>query len=301
MRHLILPTYVVEIARSGSIRKAAEKLNITASALNRRLQDLEHEIGAPLFERKARGVRLTAAGEMFMRYARNQIAEAEQFASQVEELKGLRRGPVRIACSQALATNYLPTQIAKFRQDRPGITFDLQVMDHDQALAALTAYDVDLALVFRPEIWPQIRILATLPQRIVVIMRKDHPLAGTGQLRLSECLEFPLALPDRSLSGRQILDSVAARRDLVLEPQAESNSFEMLRGLVLHGNFISIQIEIGAPSSDVIPDLLCRSLDDRDIQRSDLALCQLRGRSLSVAAASFAETIEKSLAELTMD
>ena len=76
MRHLRLLTHVVEVARLGSIRRAAGQLNLTPSAMNRRLQELEAGIGTPLFERRPRGVRLTTAGEMFVRYARSQIADA---------------------------------------------------------------------------------------------------------------------------------------------------------------------------------------------------------------------------------
>ena len=218
--------------------------------MNRRIQDLEAELGTPLFERRARGVRLTSAGEMFMRYARSQIADVEQLRSQIEDLRGSRRGPIQLACSQALAHDFLPTMVARFLEDKPGVVFDLKVMDHDRAVTALTTYDVDLALVFRPAIWPSIRVMAALPQRLVAIMRSDHPLAGRKTLRLSDCTDHPAALPDRSLSGRQLLDDVTARKDLQLLVAAESNSFEMLRGLVLRCNMISFQIEIGAPASD---------------------------------------------------
>src|SRR5262245_64600945 len=100
MRHLRLLQYVAEGARAGSIRKAAERLNVTASAVNRRIMDLEEELDAELFERRPRGVRLTAAGEMFLRYVRAQSADVERMRSQIEDLK-VRRGVVRIACSQA--------------------------------------------------------------------------------------------------------------------------------------------------------------------------------------------------------
>src|SRR5258707_14949065 len=103
MRHLKLLTHVVEVARMGSIRKAAEHLNLTPSAMNRRIPDLEAEVGTPFFERRPRGVKLTTAGEMFVRYARSQIAETERRKSQAEPLRGLRRGPIQIACSQARA------------------------------------------------------------------------------------------------------------------------------------------------------------------------------------------------------
>ena len=66
MKHLRVLNYVDEVARSGSIRKAADRLNVTASAVNRRIADLEDELGAALFDRQPRGVRLTAAGEVFL-------------------------------------------------------------------------------------------------------------------------------------------------------------------------------------------------------------------------------------------
>jgi DNA-binding transcriptional LysR family regulator len=295
MRHLKLLANVVEVARMGSIRKAAERLNLTASAMNRRIQDLEAEVGTPLFERRPRGVRLTTAGEMFVRYARSQIAEADRMLSQVEDLRGLRRGPVQIACSQALALDFLPSHIAAFQKQHPKVLFDLKVMDHDRALNALAAYEVDLALVYRPTMWPSLRVIASIPQRLVVITRSDHPLAAKKVVRLSECAEYPAALPDRTLSGRQILDEVTTRRDLRFNMLAESNSFEMLRGLVFRCNMISFQIEIGAPSGDLGMGLTGRPVDVRDLPTADLVLCQLRGRSLPVAAATFAELMLKSM------
>jgi DNA-binding transcriptional LysR family regulator len=295
MRHLKLLTHVVEVARMGSIRKAAEHLNLTPSAMNRRIQDLETEVGTPLFERQPRGVKLTTAGEMFVRYARSQIADAGRMKSHVEDLRGLRRGPVLIACSQALALDFLAQRIASFQAQHPKVTFDLKVMDHDRALNALAAYDVDLALVYRPVMLPTLRVIASVPQRLVAIVRADHPFANKKSVRLSECMDYPVALPDRTLGGRQILDEVTARRDLRFNIMAESNSFEMLRGLVFRGHMISFQIEIGSPSRDIGLGLVGCPVDTRDVPTADLVLCQLRGRGLSVAAATFAEILVKSL------
>jgi DNA-binding transcriptional LysR family regulator len=263
--------------------------------MNRRIQDLEAEVGTPLFERRPRGVKLTTAGEMFVRYAQSQIADAERMKSQVEDLRGLRRGPVQIACSQALALDFLASRIAGFQQQHPRVTFDLKFMDHERALAALAAYDVDLALIFRPSMRPTLRVIASIPQRLVAIVRADHPLAGKKSVRLSECAAYPAALPDRSLGGRQILDEVSARRDLRFNVMAESNSFEMLRGLVHRCNAISFQIEIGAPSGDLGMSLVGCPIDTRDVPTAELVLCQLRGRVLPIAAAAFSETLSKSL------
>src|ERR1700731_1772685 len=141
MKHLRIMRYVDEVARAGSIRKAADHLNVTASAGNRRIMDPEEELGAGLFERRPRGVPPTAAGEVFVHYLREQDGGVERMKSQIEELRGLRRGTVRIACSQALALDFLPREIAAFRARFPLVQFDVKVFDHERAMGALAAYD----------------------------------------------------------------------------------------------------------------------------------------------------------------
>jgi DNA-binding transcriptional LysR family regulator len=291
MRHLKLLQQVSEIARSGSIRHAADKMNITASALNRKIQDLELELGVPIFERWPRGVKLTAAGEMFVRYARNQIAEAQRLNSLIEDLRGLRRGPIRIACSQALSYEFLPGKIAEFRQENPFLVFDLKVMHHEAAINALTDYEVDLALIYNAALRPAVEILKSVPQRLMAVMRRDHPLAKKRSLRLSDLAEQTVALPDNTIGGRQLLDQMLAKRDQRLNVAAESNSFEMLRGLVLRANMITFQIEIGSPLEGNVGELVSRPIDERDVPALDLVLCQLRGRILPFAAAVFADRL----------
>ena len=90
--------------------------------------------------------------------------------SQIEDLKGMRRGTVRIACSQALALDFLPREIGEFRKRHPLVSFDVKVLDHEQAMAALAAYEVDLVLVFRPPFLANFQPLMTLEQRIVAVM-----------------------------------------------------------------------------------------------------------------------------------
>lgn len=291
MKYLRIFKYVDEVARAGSIRKAAERLNATASAVNRRIMDLEAEIGAPLFERKPRGVRLTAAGELFVRYVREQDADVERLKSQIEDLKGLRRGTVRIACSQALAHEFLPAEISQFRARHSLVRFDVTVADHERAIQALADYEVDLVLVFRPPFLATFQPLMRLEQRLFCLMAADHPLAERKTIRLRDCAAYPVVLPERSIGGRQLLDAVSARAGLQFNIVAESNSFEFLRGMVRRERAISFQIEIGMPTDGEAHGLVARSVDDRDMPRADLVLGQLRGRSLPVAAAVFAQRL----------
>jgi len=295
MKHLRILSYVDAVARSGSIRKAADQLNVTASAVNRRIMDLEEELGAPLFERRPRGVRLTAAGEVFVNYLRQQDGEVERMKSQIEDLKGMRRGTVRIACSQALALEFLPRQIGEFRKRYPFVSFNVQVFDHEQAMTALAAYEVDLALVFRPPFLANFQPLMTLEQSIVAVMSSKHPLAGKRTVRLRDCAAYPVALPERSIGGRQLLEEVMARSRISFQLAAESNSFEMLRGLVLEANLISFQIRIGTMPSGNKLGLVARDIDDRDVPRANLVLGQLRTRTLPIPAAVFAERLARAL------
>jgi DNA-binding transcriptional LysR family regulator len=263
--------------------------------------DLEDELGAQLFERRPRGVRLTAAGEVFVNYLREQESDVERMKSQIEDLKGLRRGTVRIACSQALALDFLPRQIADFRTRHPFVAFDVRVLDHEQAMTALADYEVDLVLVFRPPFLPNFQPLMSLEQRIVAVMSAAHPLAGRRTVRLRDCAQHPVALPERSLGGRQLLDEVSARSGLVFKLAAESNSFELLRGLVIHGNLISFQIRIGTMPENNKLGLVARDIDDRDVPRAKLVLGQLRARNLPIPAAIFAEKLARVLEAMRSD
>lgn len=297
MRHLRLLRYVDEVARTGSIRKAAERLNVTASALNRRIQDIEDELGTKIFERLPRGVRLNAAGELLVRHIRTQMADLGRVRSQIEDLSGFRRGTVSIACSQALAYHLLPTEIAAYRESFPLVQFDVQVRDHTDALRALADYEVDLALVFRPSLMADLQVLSRVEQRIVAIMVATHPLAGKATVRLRDCAQYPLALPDRSYGGRQLLDEAIARGSFRFEPAIESNSFEFLRNYVRFEEAITFQIEIGAPQ--VLRErhgLVARPIDGRDVPVSMLVMGQLRGRALPVASAKFADQLGLRLA-----
>jgi DNA-binding transcriptional LysR family regulator len=294
MRHMRILQYVDEVARTGSIRRAASRLHVTASAVNRRIMDLEEELGAPLFERKARGVRLTAAGEVFVRYVRAQSADLERTRSHIEDLRGLRRGTVRIACSQALAFDFMPRMIADFRRRHPQVDFDVRVLDHINATAELANYGVDLALVFRPPPDAAVQSLMAIEQRLVVMMAERHPLSGRRTVRLRDCASYPIVLPDRSFGGRQLLEEVWGRSSLELRITSESNSFEFLRGMVRHTGALSFQIEIGTEGGNS-HGIVARAIDGRDIPRAKLVLAQLRGRSLPLASAIFAEELTRAL------
>ncbi|MBC7734437.1 MAG: LysR family transcriptional regulator, partial [Bacteriovorax sp.] len=277
MQHLRFLQYIDAVARHGSIRAAAEQLHVAASAVNRRIQDLEAELGTPLFERVPRGMRLTAAGELFVGYARRRSADLDQVRSQVEALRGLRRGLVTLAASQALAPAFLPLAIQDFQAVRAGISFDVKVLDRERAVQAVTDFEVDLGLVFNPPDLRGMRVLAQARQRTCAVVAPGHPLAGRASVRLKECLEYPLALPDRSLSGRSLLDDLFERSSVQPNAPLISNSYELMRAYARESGGVSFQIEIGAALS---AGAVAIPIDERSLPVGRLVLIALRGRVL---------------------
>lgn len=295
MKHLTSHRLIDEIARTGSIRKAAENMALTPSAVQRRLQAFEEELGEVIFERFAYGVRLNSAGELVILHIRQQLAETERLKSRLADLSGVRRGHVSIACSQALTPYFLPDEIARYMAAFPHVTFDVQVQEHSTAAQALNDYEADLALVFDASNLPGFEVITAVPQRIHAIMARGHPLAGNRALRLRDCLRFPLALPTQNFGGRTLFDKSISARSLTPQIALESNSFEYLKAHVTRTDAITFQIPIGAPDLRPDSEIVTVEISDRDVWAGLLFLGQLKGRTLSVASSRFVEQITRSL------
>jgi DNA-binding transcriptional LysR family regulator len=297
VRHLQPLEYFNAIVAAGSIRKAAETLSITSTALNRRLLAIEEELGVDLFERVPKGVQLSAAGEILLLHIRDQIADMARVKSQISDLKGERRGHVAIACSQAILTSFLPVEISKYRSQHPFVTFSVQVRDRAAAEDALLDRSADLALVFEPVQLADFQTLLAVKQSVWVLMPKDHPLAHKPILRLRECLRFPVGLPTKQYGVRHILEASARRISLNLAPVVESDSFDYLRYQAVEEGIITFQIEIGLPLNLESIGLVACKLDERDVPDGVLYVGQLKGRTLPVAGAKFANQILAALGQ----
>jgi DNA-binding transcriptional LysR family regulator len=293
MKHLRTLQLIADVAKRGSIRGTAEHLNITASALTRKVQDFEEELGTPIFERLPQGMRLNAAGELLVRHIRDQNANFERLKSQIADLSGVRRGHVAIACSQAFVDSVLPDEIADYRSRFSQVSFSVQVRDHSLGIAALANFEADLALLVNPPPTNDMHVLFAADQPFLALMRADHPLAASETVRLRECLEFPVAMPDHSLAIRHMLDVAYARVRAPGNIMIESGSLEFLRNYVLREQAITFQILPGIPVSD--PRFSARPIDTRDIPPIKIFLGQLKSRTLSVAAAKFADQLVTSL------
>lgn len=293
MRHLTVLRYIDAVVKAGSIRQAAETLAITSTALNRRILAIEEDLGVDIFERFPRGVRLSAAGEILIHHIRSQLSDIERVKSQIADLSGERRGHVAIACSQALLPFFLPEQISTYRLDHPAVTFDVLVRDRAAAEQSLIDISADLAIVFEPVRLSEFQILLTIRQPVHAVMRPDHPLAKSETLRLRDCLRYPIALPTAPYGVRHLMELAVRRTSLRLEPALESDSFEFLRYYARTENILSFQLPIGLPPSAHDDGTVNRPVDIRDVPEGFLYFGQLRGRTLPVAAARFAQQMQE--------
>jgi len=292
--------YLDEVARCGSVRQAAEHLNITPSAVLRRIQDVEEDLGEALFELTGTGMLLTTAGEIFINWIRRQNSDLSLVQSQIEEISGIRRGRISIASSPAAAAQFLPRQIVVFQKQHPGVTFAISVASHEQAIKMLIDYDVDLALIFAPPLRAEVQSIVSIGQRLSAVMREGHPLAARPVLRLRNCLEYPLALLDRSFAGRRMIDNYISGSPVNPKIVAEANTFEFLAEYVANSDAITFQVAIGTEGLSADRGLVARPVSDADKAYAPLVLMQLKGRAQPIAASRFAQHVSKALQDKRM-
>jgi DNA-binding transcriptional LysR family regulator len=297
MQNLRVYRYIDKIARTGSIRQAAEQLAITPSALNRRVIALEQELGVEIFDRLGRGVRLSTAGELLVDAMRKHLAETEALKSRIADLSGLRRGHVAIACSQAVLPHLLPDQIETYQSQFPHVTFSVMNKDGPEAADALLNYSADVAIVFDPLRQSEFYTAFALPQQIHAIMSASHPLAKKGSVSLADCIQYPLALPTPNYGVRRTIDGLLARMSTQVTPTVEADSYVFLQHYVARSRAIGFELQIGIPLLEA-SGLTSRPLSAPKATAGSLYIVYLKGRTLPVAAARFVQHLSETLLKI---
>lgn len=301
MRFMTSLRFIDAVAREKSIRKAAEKLAITSTALNRRILQIEDEIGQPLFERLASGVRLNTAGELFVQHIRAQQADLARVQSQLADLSGMRRGHVRVTTGAENLGHFLPDVIARYRSEHNAVTFDISRQHGEVAEAALASLETDLALVFEPIRRSDFQTTATTRQGVCCFMAETHDLAQLETIRLHHLIDFPVILPTAHSGVRQLLNVGLIRRNIKLAAALETDSQEFTQSYIHNEEVIGFQIPIGLPKEmaggQPVNGLIARPIDSKDIPQGTLHIGHLRGRVLPVAVAKFMDLMITALGE----
>jgi len=295
MRHLQVLKYIEKIARTGSLRSAAEELNITASALNRRILSIEEELGVEIFERHPAGLRPNIAGEILLKYIRDQIADMDRVKSRIADLSGMRAGHINIATTREVVQFFLPDLIKRHLREFPAVTFGVNLHERGEAETSLLDNSNDIAIVFEPIHLIELQTVYSGAQPVFCIMSVNHPLAAKKRLRIYDCVDYPLLLPKQPEGIRMVLDSAADRTGVTLDPSLESNSLDLLRLMSQDSEALSFCLAINLRPDLARDRLVSVPLDLGRTSPGALVAGHLRGRTLPVAVARFLETVNKNL------
>src|SRR5260370_7748063 len=197
MLHSRLLTYVDEVARTGSIRKAAAHLNVAASAISRQILALEIQLGTPLFQRLPRKLVLTAAGEILIGHIRQTLKELTRAQTKIEELKGLRRGEITLAMMSGLASNLVPGTVKQFRLANPRVKLVLTLFTTGEEIqSAVAGGEADLGIGFDFTKDSNLKVLSRAIGKLGAVMAPSHPLANRPAVPPTDSIDYPSLLPD---------------------------------------------------------------------------------------------------------
>ncbi len=283
--------YFLEVVHRGSITEAALTLNVASSAISRQIARLEDELDTPLFERVSRGMKPNAAGELLAAHALRAQLETERIGNELLALKGLRRGEVKLASTEGFALDFLPTAIEFFRRQHGGIRFQLSVGSAGEVAQAIREGAVDIGLTFTMAPDRDIKVEYAQSAPILAVMHPGHPLAGRKQVVLTELTAYPLALPQKNITMRRLIDACCSRRNLLLEPALSSDSINALLGFVLSGD--GVGFSAGLPIRKLVQNgqLVALPIRDRDMNTLQMEIQSLSGRTLPEAARAFLNTL----------
>lgn len=166
-----------EVARQASVQRAAETLHLTPQAVSMQIREIESQVGLVLFDRAARRLFLSTAGEYFLVYARRLLATLKEAQDAMSRFKRVESGVLTIGMVSP-AKYFLPRLLATFRTEHPGVDVRLRFGNREQLVGMMQANEVDMSVMGRaPRDWPnRAEPFALHPH--VLVSAPDHPLAG---------------------------------------------------------------------------------------------------------------------------
>ncbi|MFT4181091.1 MAG: LysR family transcriptional regulator [Rhizobium sp.] len=284
--------YFDELVRTNSMRQAAENLNVAPTAISRQIENLEYHFGTPLVERSARGVKLTAAGELLAVRAGRTLRELEHVHQLIDDLKGLRRGRVSVYASGATVANLLAPALAEFSLRYPKLRFDVTITSARAAIEAVNGAEADIAVTLFAPPTSETKVRLRSDITYDVIAAAGHPLAACKEIPLAEIAAHSLAVPDRTFGARQAFDALFEREGLSLDPVFETSSLEMQKELVLRGAAITMLPALTVQREIQAGQLVALPVAEGKGVKTPIDLCVAPDRQLSFAAGKLLDFIE---------
>lgn len=284
--------YFLEVVNTGSLTEAALKLHVAPSAISRMIRKLEAEHQTHLFERHARGMLMTEAGELLAEYARRTHLEAERARTEIRELTQIGQKLIKISANQAFSAALLPAVMAEFMKEEPMVRFQLTVLQSAEINSRVRKGEDDLGLSYNlsPPQGVQIRYARRMP--IYAIMAPSHALAGRETLNMRDIGNWPVVLMGSGSTLRFVVDLCCMHEKqtlnvvLVSNHQAAINNFCRETGAI---GFVTVM----SPAQR--RDLVAIPMTDAPLHQRNLHIQTFDGRVLPASVERFMQTFIRHL------
>jgi DNA-binding transcriptional LysR family regulator len=259
------------VAAHGSFSRAADQLGYTQSAVSQQIAALEHEVGLTLLNRAVRPVVLTDAGRLLAEQAERVLEHLAVAAAQLDAIRGLRAGGLRLVAFGSAFATFLPTALALFRSRHPEVELDPLEAEPDAALSMLRKGEVDLAIVYRfgnadaEDDGLELTHLLDDEHRAVLPVR--HRLAARKAVSVKDLAKEAWIVPyaDGPAAGyRDMLERLCADAGFTPEIALETDDLQAVQALVAAGLGVALMHDLTMP-----------------VRRQNIAVRPLRGPRLA--------------------
>lgn len=276
------------VAESGSFSRAAEKIYLTQPAISKRIAALEKQIGARLFDRIGRGIRLTEAGEALLIRARAVLKELEDVKRGIANLSGTIAGELSLATSHHIGLHRLPPALKRFHETYTNVRLNLHFMDSEKACNAVARGDLELAVVtLPPTAAAPLKLEKIWDDPLDIVVSRSHPLAKLKHVQPAMLLDYPAILPGPGTYTREIiLNAFGPLRDRIQVGMA-TNYLEVLKMLAAIGLGWS-----ALPRTMIDEGLKVVQIEKREIRR-ELGIVTHEKRTLSNAGQAMIRIIRE--------
>lgn len=287
---------LIVAVNEGTIRAAAEKLDIEPSTISRHISALEKELSTTLIERGRSGVCLTEAGELLARYLRSQTDELDVLRANLDSLAGMQRGTIAIAVGEGFVADLISTALKNFSEQYPGISFELSTGSSDQVIHNLVTGSAHIGLAYNPSNDKRIRKLKRARQPLVLLCAKNAPIAKRPEPISIESLSGePCALLNQNFGIASIMATVEQRYGIRLNAVVQSDSIAVLKHFVREGMGISFLPQFVVVQLIHDKHVVTRKIDIPEFRQGEAQLLVRQGRKLPKAAILLADHLQHSM------